>query len=139
VADASAPEDELYEMLEAVQDVLEEIGAAEIPMVLALNKVDLLEDERRRELGFRFPQAIQVSASTGEGLAELRETIEARFLATLRPMELLLPYAEGGRLSELHDVAGDVEREDTAEGVLVRARVPASAAARFERFALNGG
>ena len=138
VADASAPEDELYEMLEAVQDVLEEIGAAEIPMVLALNKVDLLEDERRRELSFRFPQAIQVSAATGEGLDELREAVEARFLATLRSMELLLPYAEGGRLSELHDVAGEVEREDTADGVLVRARVPAAAAARFERFALNG-
>jgi GTPase len=138
VADASAPEDELYEMLEAVTDVLEEIGAAEIPMLLALNKVDLLEDERRRELRFRFPQAIQVSAATGDGLDELRETIEARFLATLRPMELLLPYAEGGRLSELHDVAGDMEREDTADGVRVRARVPAAAAARFERFALNG-
>jgi GTPase len=138
VADASAPEDELYEMLEAVTDVLEEIGAAEIPMLLALNKVDLLEDERRRELRFRFPQAIQVSAESGEGLDELRETIEARFLATLRPMELLLPYAEGGRLSELHDVAGDMEREDTADGVRVRARVPAAAAARFERFALNG-
>jgi GTP-binding protein HflX len=138
VADASAPEDELLEMLEAVQDVLEEIGAAEIPMVMALNKVDLLEDERRRELTFRFPGAIQVSAATGEGLQELREAIEERFLATLRPMELLLPYEEGGRLSELHDVAGEVEREDTADGVLVRARVPAAAAARFERFALNG-
>jgi GTPase len=138
VADASAPEEELLEMLEAVQDVLEEIGAAEIPMVMALNKVDLLEDERRRELTFRFPGAIQVSAVSGEGLQELREAVEARFLATLRPMELLLPYEEGGRLSELHDVAGDVEREDTADGVLVRARVPAAAAARFERFALNG-
>jgi GTP-binding protein HflX len=53
-------------------------------------------------------------------------------------MELLVPYDEGGRLSELHEVAGEMEREDTAEGVRVRVRVPATAAARFERFALNG-
>ena len=69
---------------------------------------------------------------------DLREAVESRFLATLRPMELLVPYDEGGRLSELHDLAGEMEREDTAEGVLVKARVPASAASRFERFELNG-
>jgi GTP-binding protein HflX len=53
-------------------------------------------------------------------------------------MELLMPYEEGGRLSELHDLAGDMEREDTPDGVIVRALVPATAAARFERFAVNG-
>ena len=134
VADASAPEEELAEMLEAVEDVLAEIGAGERPRLFALNKVDLLDEERRRELSFRFPQAVQVSAETGEGLDDLREAIEARFLASLRPMDLLVPYEEGGRLSELHDLAGEMEREDTAEGVRVVARVPISAASRFERF-----
>jgi GTP-binding protein HflX len=81
---------------------------------------------------------VQVSAETGEGLDELRTAIEGRFLASLRPMELLLPYDEGGQLSELHEVAGELEREDTAEGVLVRARVPVGAAPRFERFSVNG-
>ena len=81
---------------------------------------------------------MQVSAETGEGLDELRTTLEARFLATLRPMELLVPYADGGSLSELHELAGDVEREDTPEGVRVRARVPAAAVPRFERFSSNG-
>jgi GTPase len=138
VADASAPEDELHAMLAAVDDVLGEIGAGERPRLLVLNKVDLLDAERRRELSFRFPQAAQVSAEAGEGLDELRKQIEARFLSSLRPMELLVPYEEGGRLSELHDVAGEMEREDTAEGVRVRARVPVAAAARFERFEDNG-
>jgi GTP-binding protein HflX len=138
VADASAPEDELAGMLSAVDDVLAEIGADERPRLLALNKVDLLDEDRRRELSFRYPRAVQVSAATGEGLDDLREAIEARFLATLQPMELLVPYDEGGQLSELHDVAGEMEREDTVEGVRVRARVPAGAAPRFERFAVNG-
>jgi GTPase len=167
VADASVGEDELDAMIAAVDDVLDEIGAGERPRLLALNKVDLLTDsdrsgagqpapsrtadrsgagqpapsrtaERRRELSFRFPRAVQVSAATGEGIDELHEAMEARFLSSLRPMDLLLPYEEGGTLSELHDVAGELERTDTAEGVLVRARVPAAAAPRFERFALNG-
>jgi GTP-binding protein HflX len=138
VADASAPEEELREMLDAVEEVLVEIGAADRPRLLALNKVDLLDAENRRQLSFRFPRAVQVSAETGEGLHELRETIGARFLASLQPIELLVPYDEGGRLSELHELAGNMEREDTPDGVIVRARVPASTAARFERFAVNG-
>jgi GTP-binding protein HflX len=138
VVDASAPEEELHEMLQAVDSVLEEIGAGDRPRLLVLNKVDLIDAERRREVGFRFPDAPQVSAATGEGLEELLERVEATFRSSLRAMDLLLPYAEGGRLSELHDVAGEMEREDTAEGVRIRARVPAAAAARFERFERNG-
>jgi GTP-binding protein HflX len=81
---------------------------------------------------------VQVSGATGFGLDDLREAIEARFLATLKPMELLVPYREGGTLSELHELASELEREDTAEGVRIRARVPDAAAPRFERFAENG-
>jgi GTPase len=138
VADASVAEDELREMIAAVEEVLVEVGAAERPRLLALNKVDLLDDERRRELSFRFPGAVQVSGETGEGLDALRSEIEARFLSSLERMELLVPYEEGGSLSELHELAGELEREDTAEGVRVRARVPAAAAPRFERFSSNG-
>jgi len=138
VADASVPEGDLHEMLAAVDDVLTETGAGDRPRLLALNKVELLDDEQRRALGFRFPRAIQVSAAEGTGLEDLRDAVEARFLASLLPMELLVPYSEGGSLSELHDLAGELEREDTPAGVVVRARVPASAAARFERFAVNG-
>jgi GTP-binding protein HflX len=138
VADAAVPEEELEEMLAAVEDALVEIGAAERPRLLALNKVDLLDPERRRELGFRYPRAVQLSGETGEGLDELRKAIEARFLSSLERMELLVPYNEGGSLSELHELAGELERRDTPEGVRVRARIPASAAPRFERFARNG-
>jgi GTPase len=138
VADASVPEDEMAVMLSAVDDVLAEIGADDRPRLLALNKIDLLDEDARHALSFRHPRAIQVSAATGEGLDELADAIEARFLSSLRPMDLLVPYGEGGRLSELHDLAGDMEREDTAEGVRVKARVPAGVASRFERFEVNG-
>jgi GTP-binding protein HflX len=81
---------------------------------------------------------VGISAETGEGLDELRDRIEAAFEQQLEPVDLLVPYSAGDRLSELHQVAGDVEREDRAEGVRVKARVPAALAHRFAEFALNG-
>ena len=111
-------------MVRAVDDVLEEIGAGDQPRLLVLNKADLLDDERRRELGFRHPGAVLVSAESGEGLGALGERVEAAFRRTLRPLELLVPYDEGGSLAELHEVAGDLEREDTADGVRVSVSLP---------------
>src|SRR3954465_10698798 len=128
----------MVEMMRAVEDVLDEIGAGERPRLLVLNKADQIDSERREELRFRHPDGILVSALTGAGLDELGEAIERAFRETLRTVDLLLPFAEGGRLAELHDVAGDARdapaRTDTAEGVRVRARVPATVAERFARF-----
>jgi GTP-binding protein HflX len=128
----------MAEMIRAVEDVLAGIGAAERPQLLALNKVDVLDAAQRRELRFRHPHATQLSAATGEGLDDLRSGVEAEFRRTLLPMDLLVPYREGGRLAELHDLAGELEREDTPEGARVRARVPAGVAQRFERFSVGG-
>jgi len=138
VADASVPEDELAMMIRAVEDVLDEIGAVEAPRVLVLCKADLSADGRRAELSYRHPDAVLVSGLSGEGIGPLTERIEEEFARTLVEIELLLPYGEGARLAELHELAGDLEREDRGEGVRIRARLPAAAAARFERFALSG-
>jgi GTPase len=137
VVDASAPEEEMEQMLRAVDDVLDEIGAGERPRVLVLNKADQVDDARRDELGFRHRDGVLVSAVTGEGLDALAARIEQEFRRSLRSVDLLVPYAEGGRLAELHAVVGDFDREDTAEGVRVRARVPAAIAERFQQFALS--
>jgi GTP-binding protein HflX len=123
-------------MLRAVEDTLEEIGAGDRPRLLVLNKVDQLDDEQREGLRHRHPDGIQVSALTSEGVADLELAIEQAFARTLQSVELLLPYSEGGRLAELHDVAGDLHREDTAEGVHVVARLPAAVAERYARFSV---
>jgi GTP-binding protein HflX len=138
VVDASVPEDELLRMTHAVEDVLEEIGIRDQPRILVLNKADQLDDERRRELAFRHPDASLVSAITGEGLDELQDRIADEFERTLRDIELLVPFSDGGTLSELHDVAGDLERTDTPDGVHIQARLPTVVAERFDRYAVNG-
>jgi GTP-binding protein HflX len=137
VVDASVGEEELIEMTRAVQDVLNEIGADEVSQLLVLSKADQVDEERRRELALRHPRAVLVSALTGEGVDSLIERIEDEFARTLRDVELLIPYDEGAHLAELHDVAGDLEREETPEGVVIRARLPGSVAERYERFALG--
>src|SRR3954464_3242828 len=138
VVDASAPEEELLAMTRAVEDVLEEIDAGSSPRMLVLNKADILDEERRRELSFRHPEAVLVSPATGEGLEELKERVTDEFEKTLKDVELLVPFSEGGLLSELHDVAGDMEREDTPEGVRLSARLPSVIAERYGRYAVNG-
>ncbi len=136
VLDASAPEAQQDIMQRSVEATLEEIGAGERPRLLVLNKVDLLDDDARQELRFRHPEAVLVSGVSGEGLEELRERLEQELAHTLRPLDLLVPYADGGSLAELHELAGEVSREDTAEGVRVHALVPARLAQRFARFAV---
>jgi GTP-binding protein HflX len=136
VLDASAGEEHAAVMKQAVGETLEEIGAGEQPRLLVLNKADLLDDDARQELRHANPDATLVSAVTGEGLEELTERIESALAHTLRPLDLLVPYADGGSLAELHELAGEVTREDTAEGVRVRALVPARLAERFARFAV---
>jgi GTP-binding protein HflX len=62
----------------------------------------------------------------------LRERVEAAFEETLAEVELLVPYAEGARLHELHEVAGSLERTDREDGVLVHAKVPRAEMHRFD-------
>jgi GTP-binding protein HflX len=138
VVDASTDEERMVEMVRAVDEVLEDIGAGSSPRILVLNKADLIDAERREELRFRHPDGVVVSAKTGEGLEALRERVAAAFAPMLRAVELLVPYREAGLLPELHAAAGDLEREETAEGVHVRARLPAALAARYDRYAVNG-
>ena len=136
VLDGSAPEAKAAIMQRSVEQTLEEIGAGERPRLLVLNKVDLLDSEAREELRLRHPDAVLVSGVTGEGLGELCARIERELLHTLRSVELLVPYSDGRSLAELHQVAGEVSREDTPEGVRVSALVPARLAGRFARFAV---
>jgi GTPase len=135
VVDASEPDERLGEMIDAVETVLHEIGADDVPVELVLNKVDRLDPLARRRLGNRFPGALQLSAATGEGVDALRERIAERFADRWEDVRLLLPYEEGGKLAELYALGAPIdEREDSEDGVLVRAKLPAHEVRRFARY-----
>ena len=135
VADGSADEAELDRMVRSVEEVLKDIGANELPVQLVLNKIDLVDDLGRRRLGNRFPGSPHVSAATGEGLEELKSRLAEQFAGRWELVRLLVPYADGGALSDLYALGAPSEsREDTAEGVLVLARLPRRDLARYARF-----
>ncbi len=135
VVDGSAPDDRLDEQIAAVERVLSEIGADDLPVELLVNKVDAVDPLRRRRLANVFPGALQVSALTGDGLDALRERIAERFADRFEAVRLLLPYDEGGKLAELYELGAPIEeREDHPDGVLVRARLPRRELRRFAAY-----
>ena len=136
VVDASESEERRLLDMRAVDAVLEEIGAGEKPRLLVLNKADLLAGSARDEVTVAHPDAVLISAIEDSGLEALRQRIEQAFEETLAEVELLVPYSEGGRLHELHEVAGDLERTEREDGVLVQAKVPVAELHRFEDLAV---
>ncbi len=135
VVDASVPDERLEEQAAAVATVLHDIGADDLPIEVVVNKIDTVDALRRRRLANRFPDAIQVSALTRAGLGELRTRIAERFSDRFEAVRLFLPYDEGGKLAELYELGAPIEeREDQADGVFVRARLPRRELRRFARY-----
>jgi GTP-binding protein HflX len=140
VVDGSMSDDELDEMTAAVDDVLEEIGADELPNELVLNKVDAVDPLGRRRLANRFPGAVQISAKTGEGLDELRARIAERFAERFELVRMLVPYEDGAKLAELYALGPPIdERVDGPDGVFIRARLPRREIQRFAPYLIADG
>jgi GTPase len=135
VVDATASDDLLDEQSRAVHAVLHEIGADELPLEVVINKIDAVDPLRRRRLANRFPDAVQISALTGEDVEALRERIAVRFADRFEAVHLLLPYEEGGKLAELYELGAPIEeREDQPDGVYIRARLPRRELRRFAAY-----
>ena len=138
VADASAADARLEEMIAAVDAVLADIGADALPVELVLNKIDAVDPLGRRRLANRYPDALQISARRGEGLAALRERIADRFSDRLRAVRLLIPYEDGRVLTDLYELGAPIEeRIDTPEGVVVVAHLPRREVARFTPYLVS--
>ncbi len=123
------------EQIEAVEDTLAELEADQLPMVIALNKSDKLEDPEDilQGLDLSAPSAL-VSAQTGAGIDELLMLIEATMVGLLRPIEIHLPYERGDLLSLFHE-RGQVDQEKhTGNGIHIFGRVPARLIPLFEPY-----
>jgi GTP-binding protein HflX len=139
VVDGSLAEDVLREQIASVETVLAEIGAGEIPVELVVNKIDRLDARGRLRVANRFPDAIRISAATGEGIDELKTRIAERFADRFDEVRLLVPYEEGRVLSSLYALGAPIdERTDTDEGVMVRARLPHREVRRFAPYLVVG-
>ena len=135
VVDASTGEDGLNRQLDEVRAVLNDIGADELPQMLVINKIDAIDPLACRRLQNRFPDAVLISARTGENLDELKRRVADFFASRYVDVRLLVPHAEGSELSALYSTGAPITaREDAAEGVLVTARLPRDLVGRFAAY-----
>ncbi len=138
VVDASHPNAD--EQVTAVEEVLEELGAGDKPVVTALNKVDLLDQTDADVMAWlqaakaQYPSVVLTSALHKEGMDELLQVIDNRLRQEMVPVHMLIPYANGDLVSLFHQY-GHVEHEDyTGEGTMMKGRLPASMAGRFAEY-----
>src|SRR5437773_5149165 len=121
IADGSSPE--VVQQVDAVRGVLGEIGAGAIPEVLALNKVDRLSEMDRERTARRFPDAVAISALSGEGREALLERVALELPRPPVEVTLLVPYGRDEVIALLYRDAEVLETEPGTDGTLVRARV----------------
>lgn len=103
VLDAADPDRMLN--LRAVDHVLGELGAAEIPGLLILNKADLLDEAERIAIQAEFPDAVLISVKTGEGIDQLDAAISAQLDAWSLHIEVRVPSGAGKLVSDLQRVS----------------------------------
>jgi GTPase len=117
---------------DAVQETLDEIGAGHIPTITALNKIDRLKQpEQAQETLQNFPKAVAISSLEGSGLSELLRLIQQELYETYTPIDIHLPYQEGGLISLFHEM-GQVEFiEHERGGVHIQGRIPGRLFAQY--------
>jgi len=134
VVDASAADP--LAQIAAVHEVLEEIGAANVPELLVFNKIDLVPDAGE-SWRTRFEGSVAVSANRGDNIDLLKATIIDRLRAMRPVLTFAIPYDQGGVLAALHREGEVVSVEHTDEATIVRARLDQAGAMRYTPYAVN--
>jgi GTP-binding protein HflX len=124
-----------HEQARAVYQTLSDIEADHIPILTVLNKIDSLTDpDHAREVLAGFPSAVAISALTGEGITDLLDKAHAYLYEDYIPIQIYLPYQDGGLITLFHD-QGQVERlEQISGGVEIQGRIPGRLLSYFHPF-----
>ncbi len=131
VVDSASPDPEAQ--IDAVRAVLADIGAGDVPELLAFNKADATPEAKR--LADRYPGSVALSALTGDGTDELLQAVGDRIRAQAQVLEFEVPYTRGDVIAALHregEVLVETHGETSAH---LRLRIDGPGAARFASFA----
>ena len=135
LVDASDPDPD--GQIAAVREVLFEIGATSIPELLVLNKIDVADSASLARLKTLHPDAVAVSARTGENVDELLEVIAERLKARMTLLRLEVPYERGDVVAAAHRIGEvEVEKHDDT-GTILEVRVPNPDVERFSEFVVD--
>ena len=123
---------ENYEQqIEAVIEVLKELKAEDKPTLFVFNKADRIASPHLREQMMHDREAICISAATGENLDELQQRIEGFFQESQVRLTLLVPFSDGGIITQLHALNAVRETDYVAEGTKLIVSLPLSEKDRF--------
>ena len=130
VVDGSDAEPE--EQMSAVREVLSEIGAGNLPELVVINKCDMADPLDIARLRRVEPDAIVVSARTGEGIPELLAALDARLPHPEIDVDLVVPYDRGDLIAQAHERGEVIAEEHLVDGTRLKARVSPELAARLQ-------
>src|SRR6185312_14289010 len=111
------------------REVLDEIGAGDVPWILVLNKIDKVGPIEREKLSKEFPAALLISAKDPADVRRLRDGVIGAFEAHMTEVDLVVPYGAGRAIGEVHKVHVISESYEE-DGVHYRVRAPAAAIER---------
>lgn len=125
---------------ESVHETLEDIQAEQVPVITVLNKIDRLANPAAARSALEhFPQAVAISARTGDGIPDLLGMLRSTLFETFSPILIRLPYQQGQLISLFHEF-GQVERlEHGRKGVLIQGRIPGRLIAQFKPWQVKPG
>ncbi|WP_066872648.1 GTPase HflX [Clostridium mediterraneense] len=138
VVDASS--DKCENQIEAVENVLEELGATDKPTLLVLNKIDLISEERLEELKEKYKERYEIvciSAFERINLDELLDKVEEKLPYTLVEKEYIIPYTEQQVVAYLHRASNILEEDYREEGTYIKAQVDDEVKNKCSKFELN--
>ena len=134
VVDGSS--DVALDEIEAVREVLREIGADDVPELLVFNKCDV-EGSESRDLAQENPGSVAISALTGEGIEGLIATIGDRLRVDDRVVTLALPVERGDLIAAAHREGDVLDQESRDDVVVLRVVLDAVGAARFDEWRVS--
>lgn len=132
VVDAAAEQREAH--IQAVQEVLEEVGAHKVSQLLILNKSDLLSEQQGAVLRKRHPHAILFSAHKKTGIPELFAAITRFADASSKRVQVLIPFDKGALVKLAHEQTNILSEEYTEEGTHLDMQVASPLIRKFEPY-----
>ncbi len=123
--------------MDAVDEVLGQIGAESVPVLVVFNKCDLLSAEELASLERRYPQALFVSAVRGDGIDGLVDAIAHAASSQDATMQVLLPYSQGLLAKECHEKGRIVSEDYGPDGVAMTVVAPVTLQARLAPFVVQ--
>ena len=118
--------------------VLGELGADAKRMLTVFNKVDAADEAQLMRARALAPDAIFVSAKTGEGLAGLEDQCLELIADAFGQMKLLIPHARYDLIARAHQIGHVQSEEQRDDGVFLHVRIPPNQQAAFQGFATTG-